>query len=126
MNGDVLHRPIAYLENNDFNENGDLINPQIPKNIPTVIMFQASWCPHCTAAKPAFQKFANKHEGRVFCATIQADGERESEKALSRRATQFIPGFRGFPEYVLYINGKYVPKQITGRDVRHLEQFAGV
>lgn len=116
---------VAYLEDFDFNSTGDLINPQIPKDLPVVIMLQSSWCPHCTSAKPAFQEFANKHAGKIFCATIQADGERESEKKLGKRVGTLKTNFRGFPDYLLYKGGKRVPKEITGRGVQHLEQFAG-
>ena len=119
-----LQRPIGYLENHDFNSTGNLINTDIPKNIPVVIMLQTSWCPHCTNAKPAFQDFANKHKGKVFCATIQQDGERESERILGARLQQLKPTFRGFPDYLLYVNGRLVSKEINGRGVEDLEEFA--
>lgn len=117
-------RPIAYLENSDFDSEGNLVNPQIPKNKPVVIMIQSSWCGHCRNAKPAFQEFANKSYPNVFCATIQADGERESEKQLGKRLKVIKPGFLGFPDYVLYKNGKRVDVNIQGRSVSALEQFA--
>jgi thiol-disulfide isomerase/thioredoxin len=119
-------RPIGYLENSDFDSEGTLVNPNIPKDIPVVIMMQASWCGYCQKAKPAFQQFADQNQGKVFCATIQADGVRPSEKALGKRIPSIKKGFRGFPEYVLYKAGSPVDKQITGRDVEHLKVFASV
>ena len=114
-------KPVAYLENQDFDEKGNLL---LSINVPVVIMLQASWCPHCSTAKPAFQQFADEVEGKVFCATIQADGERNSEKELGKRVSVLKKGFRGFPDYLLYINGKAVNKEITGRDVESLKKFA--
>lgn len=117
-----LNKPVAYLEDQDFDSKGNLIAP-IPAGQPVVVMIQASWCPHCTHAKPAFQEFANKNKGKVFCATIQSDGDRPSEKKLGERIKDIIPSFRGFPEYVLYIDGKRVAKEIKGRGVSDLEAF---
>lgn len=121
-----LNKPVAYLEDGDFDSQGNLIANGHPKDVPTVVMIQTSWCPHCTNAKPDFQKFAEKYEGKIFCATIQADGERESEKALGKRLTLIKPDFRGFPDYVLIVNGKAVQKSIQGRSVVDLEKFAGI
>lgn len=120
-----LTRPIAYLEDSDFDNRGYLINPEIPKNVPVVIMAQASWCPHCVHAKPAFQEFANKYKGKVFCATIQSDGVRESEKALGKRISSIKKNFQGFPDFMLFKNGKLVNKEVEGRSVRDLEKFVG-
>jgi len=119
-------KPIAYLEDNDLGPNGDIVNPMIPSNIPVIVMIQASWCGHCTNSKPAFQEFANKHKGKVFCATIQADGERESEKLLMNRISDIKPDFLGFPDYMVYNKHKRVSKEINGRDVKSLEQFANL
>lgn len=120
---DDFAKPIGYLEDSDFDDQGNLVNPDIPNNIPVVIMIQASWCGHCRKAKPAFKQFAIKNQGKVFCATIQADGTRESEKKLGKRIPSIKKGFRGFPEYALYKGGTPVDKQITGRGVEHLESF---
>lgn len=119
-----LNKPVAYLQKQDFDEEGNLINPDIPKNIPVVIMLQAAFCGYCTQAKPAFQQFANKYQGKVFCATIQADGDVSGEKELGTMLNKIDPKFRGFPSYVKYLNGKLVSSDIQGRGVEHLEIFA--
>ena len=123
-----LNRPVAYLEDNDFSQTGDIINPDIPIHKPVVVLSQVSWCPHCVAAKPDFQQFADENEDEVFCCTIQADGERSGEIKLGERAGKFkkIAGAeesRGYPDYLLYINGKIVLKEIKGRKVKDLEDF---
>ena len=123
---DYLNNPVAYLEDSDFNEKGELINNDIPKNTPIVVMIQALYCGHCKNAKPAFQEFANATEGKVFCCTIQGDGDREGERSLAKRLDVIKPGFRGYPDYVLYFNGERVNKEITGRGVEDLEQFSNL
>ena len=116
---------VAYLEITDFDTNtGNLINNDIPKNTPVVIMVQSSQCGHCETAKPEFQSFAAK--GKVFCATIQADGERESERKLGKILTTLKPSFRGFPDYLLYVNGKRVDTEISGRSVKDLQDFSRI
>ena len=118
---------VAYLEDSDLDKNGNIINPDIPCNMPVLIMMQASWCPHCKHATPDFDKFAELYQGKVFCATIQSDGDRESEKVLGKRIKETIKSnFRGFPDYLVYIDGKPVNKEISGRTVEDLKKFAGM
>ena len=123
-----LQRPVAYLEDHDFDSSGNPTGKlaEISHKVPVVVMIQASFCGHCNAAKPAFQQFANKHQGKVFCTTIHGDADKPSEQALSKRIDSIKPGFVGFPDYVLIVSGKVVPKEISGRDVSHLEEFAGI
>jgi thiol-disulfide isomerase/thioredoxin len=123
---DFLTNPIAYLESTDYDKDGNLVNADILSGKNIVVMIQASWCPHCTSAKPEFQKFANKHADKVFCATIQVDGERDGEKKLSSLIEELFPKLRGYPDYALYKNLKLVDNQITGRKVEHLEKFAEI
>jgi len=122
----VLYYPIMYLDNNDFK--GDRLSlPNDAQNEKkVVVMFQTSWCPHCTNAKPAFQKFADEYKNEVICATVQADGDTEEEKLLGKRINQIIPGFRGFPDYCLFIKGKRVDKQIKNRTVQGLVEFCDI
>ncbi len=121
-----LNTPIGYLEDQDFNDKGILINPEIPRNIPVVVMIQTSWCPHCTNSKPAFQEFADQNKGKVFCATIQADGDKPSEKILGKRVKMLKPGFQGFPDYSVYLNGQLMNREIKGRGVADLVEFSSV
>lgn len=118
-----LNKPIAYLQDSDFDANGNLINPDIPKNIPVVVMLAANFCHYCTQAKPAYQQFANQMKGKIFCATIQGDGDMPGERELSRRLNKIKPSFRGYPDYMLFINGKRVNKEIKGRGVNDLIEF---
>ena len=118
-----LLKPIAYLQDSDFDNQGNLINPDISKSIPVVIMIQASFCGHCNTAKPAFQEFANMNDGKVFCATIQGDGKEKGEPELSKRLDMICPDFKGYPSYVGYKNGKRVAVHDGGRDVKSLEEF---
>ena len=60
----------------------------------------------------------------MFCATIQVDGERETEKALGKRIKSIKKDFMGFPDYLLYKGETQIDKKITGRNVKELESFA--
>ena len=105
-----LNKPVAYLEDQDFDVNGKLL---INTNLPVVILIQASWCSYCTKVKPTFQEFANKTQGTIFCATIQIDGDRKSEELLGRRIPKLFPNIKGIPKYILYINGAIVKREIS-------------
>jgi thiol-disulfide isomerase/thioredoxin len=118
-----LNKPVAYLQKNDFDTQGNLVNPQIPKNVPVLIFIHSNWCPHCMTAKPAFQSFAEKNSGKVFSATIQADGDMPGEKELGLMLNKIDPNFVGFPGYVVYMNGKMVGVHNGGRGVGDLESF---
>ena len=124
----TFNQRIGYLENFDFYNNGKLKNPiLLRKKIPIVVMVQASWCGYCKESKPVFQEYANKtNSNQVFCATIHADGERQSERDLGERIKTVITDFEGFPHYALYMNGVLVNKEIKGRSIEDLGEFTGV
>ena len=118
-----LNKPIAYLVDSDIDANGDLCNPQIPKDKPVLLMIQADFCGHCTKAKPAYQEFANKNSGKVFVATIQGDGDQKGEKELGKRIEKIDSSFQGFPHYMLYDKNRKRFTHNGGRDVASLEEF---
>jgi thiol-disulfide isomerase/thioredoxin len=121
-----LNKPVAYLQDSDFDSEGNLINPDIPSDRPVVLMIQAVFCGYCTEAKKAFQEFAETYKDKVFTATIQGDGKEKGEKELSARVGKIKPGFRGYPDYVLFKGGKRQDVEIKGRGLEHLKAFAGV
>jgi len=128
MNDITFNKKIGYLENKDFDNNGQLSNEiLLGKKIPIVVMVQASWCYFCKISKPAFQDYANRtNSNQVFCATIHVDGDTQTEKDLGERIETIIPDFKGFPHYALYMNGVLVDKEIKGRSVEDLGEFTGV
>jgi len=122
-NNIFLTKPIAYLTINDFDSNGNIVNPKL-KNGKVIIMIQANFCGYCTIAKPAFQELANQNQSNFICVTIQGDGKETGEKELNDMIKKIDPTFRGFPGYVGYKNGKYVKSHSGGRSVQELENFA--
>lgn len=46
----------------------DIYVPNAPKEA-SVYFFFADWCPHCKKAKPAWNDFARKHDGKVVNGT---------------------------------------------------------
>jgi thiol-disulfide isomerase/thioredoxin len=122
----ILYYPVMYLDDTDFKGTTLVLPDNAQNDKPVVVMLQTSWCPHCTTAKPAFQQFADENQGKIICATIQADGEKPEEKALGNKVKEIIPGFRGFPDYCLFVKGKRVDKQIKNRSVQDLVEFSNV
>lgn len=117
---------VGYLEDVDFDSNGNLINSQIKDKVVVILIF-ASWCGHCKNFKPIYQEFATKMNGsNVFVAAIQDDGERESEKRLMKKIKTIKSDFRGFPDVVLYKNGRRVDKDLGDRSLEGLMSFVKV
>ena len=119
-----LNKPIAYLQDSDFDKDGNLLNDNIPTDIPVVLLIQAAFCGYCTMMKPAFQEFAEKNKGVVFCATIQGDGKELGEKELNSRIKSIDKSFRGYPSIVGYKNKKFVKTHTGGRTLNDLELFS--
>lgn len=120
-----LNGPIAYLQVTDFDDNGNVINPDIPKDKPMIIMLQAKWCGHCTQAKPAYQNFADNNTDTVFCTTVAADGTEQGEKELAQKFSSGLKGVsvRGFPTYIgVKTTGEMIENTI-GRDEQSLKKF---
>jgi thiol-disulfide isomerase/thioredoxin len=84
-------------------------------------MLQAGFCGYCHQAKPEFQKFAE--EGLIACATIQPDGERQSERDLRDIVERVYPQFKGYPSYLLITaDGDKIPHE-GGRSADDLREF---
>lgn len=103
----AFNRNVGYLEDTDFHQAED---GQYRLNVnsggrPVVVKMFSSQCGHCVEFHPEFQKFADENEGSVFSAVVQADGERESERRLTKQLIDTIPNFEGFPSVYLYVNG---------------------
>ena len=111
--------PVIYLELKDFTPSGNLKHF---KDKTSVVMVQANYCGHCTNAKPAFQKFAEKNKN-VVCLTIEGDGDDPEVEKMMDLVSKVKPSFQGFPEYLLYKNGKFVSKDINGRTEASLNEF---
>lgn len=121
-----LSGKIAYLEITDFNNKGEIINKEIPKDKKVIVMVQASWCGACSEFKPIYQKFADNHSDEIFCATIQIDGDRESEKQLGKNLDK-IKKIKFIPEMLLFSDGsckKLLDKKLSSKTEKSLEKFA--
>jgi|SRR3981189_2430926 thiol-disulfide isomerase/thioredoxin len=129
-----FEKPVFYLQRDDFDDNGNLITPTL-RNKKVVIMLQANYCGHCTNAKADYYRAAKHFEqlkmnggtsvqDRVIFATIQADGEERGERELGDLLEKIKPGFRGFPDYVLYVNGRRANNRSpAGRDFNNIINY---
>jgi thiol-disulfide isomerase/thioredoxin len=120
---EYLTPPVAYLDANDFDDDGNLINKQlIDSNLPVFIMIQAVFCGHCTKAKPWFQEFAQKNVGKVICCSIQGDSDMKSVKELTNMLSKICSDFVGYPTYVVFNKNKKI-KYTGGRKTEDLQSF---
>ena len=124
-----LIRPVGYLENKDFDDEGNIINEELmAQRKPIFIMIQANFCGHCTVSKPDFQAFAEKYQDIITCCTIQGDSPRDQE--LAQKIRSIYPGFRGFPSYIAFgdLYRKPNERQIVdvGRSMQDFEKFFGL
>jgi thiol-disulfide isomerase/thioredoxin len=121
----MLRKPIAYLEKRDFvtTITDGVMDANLVTSLrssPVFVMFQSSMCHHCTMAKPAFQQLADL--GIVQCMTVQADGERQSERDIVPILNAIYPNFKGYPSFMLFVRGQKIP--YTGsRDVTSMKNF---
>jgi len=106
---------VIYIESSDIN--GDSINNMADVG---VIMIQSTGCGHCTAAKPEYQKLGDMMQGSgVGVYTVQADTDSKAAKAVA----EMVPGFRGFPTFVLFRDGQYVATHNGPRTADALAAF---
>ena len=119
---DYLTKPISYLDINDFDDNGNIINPMILiGNKPIFIMLQANFCGFCKMAKPDFQKFAESTK-RFFCATIQADSKNPDVVNLQPKMDKIYPNLVGFPSYIIFYQDKKIIYS-GGRSFNDFQKF---
>lgn len=116
---------VGYLEDEDVDQKGNLINPEIPTNVPIILMIYASWCPHCEHFLPTMNQFAEQNRDKVCVLAIQADDSRPSVQALASRIKTMYPDFRGFPTILKFKNGKRVKNAVLQeRSMEGLKQLA--
>ena len=117
-----LNDNIYYLQMKDFDNKGKMIS-NIPSDKLVMIMIQSNFCGHCTVAKPEYKKFADENMGNVICCTIQADGNEEGEKELSKILDKIDDKFQGFPHYVVYRGGVKVATYEGNRNSKSMNEF---
>jgi thiol-disulfide isomerase/thioredoxin len=107
-----LYGSILFLQNSDFDSDGQLLPSSKLKYSITLIMIQADWCGACKGMKPAYQKTSDmiKEKGvSINICTIDYD---ECKNLMDRiRSKQFPFTVEGFPTVVLYKDGKYITHQ---------------
>ena len=122
MDNDKIMKNVFYLEEDDINDDGSL-KKHVGNGDPVIIMAQGNFCPHCTTAKPAYQKLSTENCKAVPC-TILIDGE-QSEKAASKFLKMWDSNHRGVPAYFGFDkDGKCKGVHNGGRDTKCLLDFA--
>lgn len=117
----MFKSPVFYLRRNDFDSNGNLTDSVFKKKL-TIVFIHANYCSYCTAAKPEYQKASliNANKNFLFAA-IQADGNEQGESQCSEILGQItINKFKGYPDYALFIDGKPIDFEVSGRDANSI------
>lgn len=120
-----LSKPIGYLTNSDFDDNGNLIlKGKSQNNQICIIMIQASFCGYCKMALPTYQQLADSNTNpNIFYATIHGDGKEKGEAELNARIKVIDKTFRGYPSFIAYKDGKYVKSYSGDRSLDSLKKF---
>lgn len=121
MGDKTLYDTVSYLE--DFDFRGKTLLPSSKDDDLWVCMIYSSRCHYCIEAIPIFQQLANQRKDGVQFVSIQADGEKASEKALGDKLDQIIPGFQGFPTIVAFKGGKQIASFEDKRTPENLQAF---
>jgi thiol-disulfide isomerase/thioredoxin len=109
---------VPYLQEQDVKDNGDL-QPSVCKGLPTLLLVQANFCPHCTHAKPDFQRLLDS-KNKFTIVTIQGDGD-SSDKAAYQKLSRNVAGF---PTYLVFgKDGVYKGVCEVGRDHASLKKY---
>jgi thiol-disulfide isomerase/thioredoxin len=115
--------PVAYLELTDFDPaSGMLVGEEFDKKY-TLVMIQANYCGACTVSKPEFQKLADQKNLPFILATVQLDGEKESERQVASILDKIYPNLSGIPSYILFGNNKKIKYTGTSRTAEDLYKF---
>lgn len=113
--------PVVYLEIEDFDPVSGLLHGEF-KEKPVLVMIQANYCGACTRSKPDFQKLADKNPGFTL-ATVQLDGEKESERKIVNILDKISPSITSIPVYILFFNNQKIMYTGTTRTEEDLYRF---
>jgi thiol-disulfide isomerase/thioredoxin len=113
--------PVVYLEIEDFNPVTGMLLGNF-KTVPTLVMIQANYCGACTRSKPEFQKLADKKPSFIL-ATVQLDGEKESERKVANILDKISSNLSSIPAYILFVKNQKIVYTGTGRTAEDLYKF---
>ena len=92
----------------------DVANKNQRKKQVEIYFFWASWCPHCTTAKPEWEKFQQEYNKKALngyeinCMSIQCDNENNAEtEKFNERNGHLMEVFKvdSFPTVKMVLNG---------------------
>ncbi|CAH2034635.1 unnamed protein product, partial [Iphiclides podalirius] len=95
----------------------DFFETIIAAPMPTFVMFYATWCGHCSEAKPAFSRLATRmleEGGRVKVVAVEAS---DNPKAADFAQVQTLPTFK------MYVAGAHVADYQGDRSLEDMLRF---
>ena len=82
--GELYGPNVLYLESADVNSDGSLVVKNLNNgNKLIIVMFQATWCGHCSNAKKLVQPLADKYANSICFTTVQNDDTMQSGVSAS-------------------------------------------
>jgi thiol-disulfide isomerase/thioredoxin len=114
-----MEMPVVYLDGGDFDINNSSLNIADAIDKPVIVFIMSESCMHCRNAKPAYQEFARKYDGKVVAAVVDVNDHRGRE-FLTKLGYQVT----GVPDYLKFVHGRWVREKPTGRNLNALAQFA--
>ena len=66
-----------------------------------IVLCHATWCPHCTNFKPAWDSFKQNNESKFPVKIMDLDSDRDSEEIKQYEV-------QGFPTVILVKNGEHI------------------
>lgn len=73
--------------------------------LPVLVVFYATWCPHCAVMDPAAQQFASDEGGKVKVVMVDVDAQSALSSAYN---------VTGLPTCIFFKNGVETSQQIDG------------
>lgn len=92
----------------------DVANKNLRKKQVEIYFFWASWCPHCTTAKPEWEIFEEQYNKKTLnnyeinCISVQCDNENNAEtEKFAERNGYLMETFKvdSFPTVKMVLNG---------------------
>lgn len=100
----------------DFDDKGNIINPKYKGK--SLVLFFASWCPHCVHTKPVYMELANNKKANYLAFDMSSPDEMTKSKMSNWKFK-----VQGYPTIVSFYNGQPYSTYQGDRTVQDLTMY---